>query len=32
MVMMTFMPDSKRATNKKHRLLDSVGEEESGMI
>ena len=32
MVMMTHMRDSKRDTDIKNRLLDSVGEGEGGMI
>ena len=32
MVSMTLMQDSKRDTDVKNRLLDSVGEGESGMI
>ena len=32
MVMMTYMQDSKRDTDIKNRLLDSVGEGEGGMI
>ena len=32
MVMMTLYPDSKRDTDVKNRLLDSVGEGEGGMI
>ena len=32
MVMMTIHGDSKRDTDKKNRLLDSVGEGEGGMI
>ena len=32
MVMMTYMWDSKRDTDVKNRLLDSVGEDEGGMI
>ena len=32
MVMMTYMQDSKRVTDVKNRLLDSVGEGEGGMI
>ena len=32
MVMMTYMQDSKRDTDIKNRLLDSVGEGDGGMI
>ena len=32
MVMMTYMQDSKRVTDVKNRLLDSVGEGEDGVI
>ena len=32
MVMMTYMPDSKRDTDVKNKLLDSMGEGEGGMI